>query len=97
MAATCLHGLPPDECLICPHSVTAEVVSRSPAPPVRRGHGATHLAVVAVAIVVIGAVAWAVAGVLFALLHVFELVAVALVAGWGGYRIGHFRGRRQRS
>jgi hypothetical protein len=46
--------------------------------------------------VVIGLVAWAVAGVVFAVLHVIELVVVAIAAGWGGYRLGHFRGRRQR-
>jgi hypothetical protein len=34
-----------------------------------------------------------VSGVVFSLLHVIELAAVALIAGWVGYRIGHYRGR----
>lgn len=56
------------------------------------------MAVVVAAIVVVGLVAWAVAGVVFAILHVLELSAVALAAGWAGYRVGHYRGSRpQRS
>lgn len=54
-----------------------------------------HLALIVVGVVAIGAVAWLVAGVVFALLHVLELLVVAGVAGWAGYRLGHFRGRRQ--
>ncbi len=45
---------------------------------------------------VLGLAAWALAGVVFGLLHVLELIAVAAAAGWAGYRIGHFRGSRQR-
>lgn len=97
MAATCPHGLAADECLICPRPAQAEVVRRSGPAPTRRGHGTLHLATVGVAIVVIGLVAWGVAGILFAVLHVIELIVVALAAGWGGYRLGHYRGRRQRS
>jgi hypothetical protein len=52
------------------------------------------VAVVA-AIAVIGLVAWAVAGIVWALLHVLELVAVATLAGWAGYRLGYFRGSHQ--
>lgn len=51
---------------------------------------------VAGAIVVIGLVAWAVAGVVFAILHVLELIVVAGAAGWGGYRLGHYRGSHPR-
>lgn len=55
-----------------------------------------QLGAVAVGIVAIGVVAWLVVGVVFALLHVVELLAVAFVAGWAGYRVGHFRGRHER-
>lgn len=55
-----------------------------------------HVAGVVAVLAVIGVVAWIVAGVVFALLHILELVAVAGVAAWAGYRIGHFRGSRQR-
>jgi hypothetical protein len=40
--------------------------------------------------------AWLVAGVIVGLLHGLELVVVAAVVGWACYRIGHYRGRRQR-
>lgn len=94
MPATCPHGLPASECLICP---------RLPRPagtdgPLRTSGSRTgiHLAGVAAAVVVLGLAAWALAGVVFGLLHVLELIAVAAAAGWAGYRIGHFRGSRQR-
>jgi hypothetical protein len=47
-------------------------------------------------LVAIGVAAWIVAGVVFALLHIIELLVVAGVAGWAGYRLGHYRGHRQR-
>jgi hypothetical protein len=66
-------------------------------PPERRPPRSLggHLALIVVGVIAIGAVAWLVAGVVFALLHVLELLVVAAVAGWAGYRLGHFRGRRQ--
>lgn len=39
---------------------------------------------------------WAFTGIFSLAFHVGEFVAVALVAGWAGYRVGHFRGRRGR-
>jgi hypothetical protein len=39
---------------------------------------------------------WVFAGVFLFALHIAEYVALALVAGWVGYRIGHARGRRAR-
>jgi hypothetical protein len=42
----------------------------------------------------IGAAVWILVGVVFTVLHVLELVAVAAGAGWVGYRIGHFKGSR---
>ena len=100
---TCPHGLPATECLICPTLAKGTAPSMTPAPapagsrvPARRFVG-LHLAGVVVAVIVIGLVAWAVAGIVFALLHVLELAAVALAAGWVGYRVGHYRGRHPRS
>lgn len=56
-----------------------------------------HVTGVIVGIVVIGLIAWVVAGALFALLHLLEIVLVAAAAGWAGYRLGHYRGRRSRT
>jgi hypothetical protein len=47
-----------------------------------------------VAIVVGGLLIWAFAGVLSVAFRIAEYVAVALVAGWVGYKLGHARGRR---
>ena len=92
MATTCPHGLPQSECLNCP-----TLPDRQGQKTVTRGsHGRLHLATAAVAIILIGVVAWLVAGVVFAVLHVLELIAVAVVAAWGGYRLGHWRGTHQR-
>ena len=46
------------------------------------------------ALLAIGAAVWILVGVVFTVLHVLELIAVAAGAGWVGYRIGHFRGSR---
>ncbi len=93
MAAICPHGLPASDCLICPtlpRPATGDV-------PARRSSSRTavHLVGVAGALVVLGLAAWALAGVVFGLLHVLELIAVAAAASWAGYRIGLFRGGRQ--
>ncbi len=116
MAATCLHGLPPGECLICrtlgigsgagagggtgAAPGPARVVpgpARAGSDPSRypRPRGAAHLVGwVAAGVVVAGVAAWLLLGVAFAVLHLLELVVVAGAAGWVGYRVGHFRGRR---
>lgn len=134
MPATCLHGLPPAECLICrtlgavpaPASgqpARAEGRGRRlfgtgsdsrpavPAQPVAgpgrtgepdggphpaRHWGLPHVVATLALIVAIGVVAWMLVGVAFALFHVLELVVVAGVAGWTGYRLGLYRGRRGR-
>jgi hypothetical protein len=57
------------------------------------GHGGTLLLIL-MALLAIGAAAWILAGVVFTILHVLELVAVAAGTGWVGYKIGHFRGSR---
>jgi hypothetical protein len=71
--------------------------ARSPDGPGRppRSHG-THVALVVAGLVAIGVVAWIVVSVVFTLLHVIELLLVAALAGWVGYRVGYFRGRRHR-
>jgi len=63
----------------------------------RPGSVGTHFALLAAAIAVIGLVTWIVAGVVFAVLHLIEILLVAGVAGWAGYRLGHYRGRRKGS
>lgn len=50
-----------------------------------------------VLVVVVGLLAFAlVQGVLGLAIRVAEYVAVALLAGWVGYRVGHWRGRHDR-
>jgi Flp pilus assembly protein TadB len=59
----------------------------------RRGR---HHLVTVVLVVVVGVLAFALfQGVLGLALRVAEYVAVALLAGWVGYRFGHWRGRRE--
>jgi hypothetical protein len=49
-----------------------------------------------VAAVVVGGVAlWLFAGIFSHVFRLFEYAAVALVAGWVGYKLGHFQGRHQ--
>lgn len=59
----------------------------------RRRGGSLVLALMV--LLAVGAAAWILVGVVFTILHVLELIAVAAGAGWVGYRIGHFRGSRQ--
>lgn len=67
----------------------------APAGPHPRPIG-RHLGLIVVAVVVIAAVAWLASGVVSVVLHGLELALIAAVAGWIGYRIGHFRGRYER-
>jgi hypothetical protein len=54
-----------------------------------------HQLLAILAVVVLGGTAlWAFSGLFSLAFHIGELVAVALVAGWAGYRAGHFQGRR---
>lgn len=46
-------------------------------------------------VVVAGLLVWAFAGLFVLAFHIFEFAALALVAGWLGYKLGHARGRRQ--
>ena len=67
-------------------------------PDTRRpSRSLTSYAVLGVAgLIVVVVAAWLVAGIVVGLLHALELVIVAAVVGWACYRIGHYRGRRQR-
>jgi len=67
-------------------------------PDTRRpGRSLTSYAVLGVAgLIVVVVAAWLVAGIVVGLLHALELVIVAAVVGWACYRIGHYRGSRQR-
>jgi len=58
-------------------------------------HRAWSLLLVVALLVAAGVAAWVLVGVVFTILHLLELVAVGVGAGWAGYRIGHYRGSRQ--
>jgi hypothetical protein len=85
--------------LLAPARPGPLVASRADSPePVRRRAGKTRLFWPVVGAVVVGAVAiWVFAGVFLFALHIAEYVALALAAGWVGYRIGHARGRHRGS
>jgi hypothetical protein len=75
----------------------ATLSTRGPEPSStggRGGGGMGTLWAILVAIVVGGLLVWALAGVLSVAFHIVEYVAIALVAGWLGYKLGHARGRR---
>lgn len=60
----------------------------------RSGGGMGMFWAILVAVVVGGLLIWAFAGLLSVAFHIAEFVALALVAGWAGYKLGHARGRR---
>jgi hypothetical protein len=55
----------------------------------------THVAIFVVVLVVAAASVWIVSGLVFALIHLIEIIVVAGVAGTLGYRLGHYRGRHE--
>jgi len=70
----------------------------SPAPQPLRHTPARSLGVRAgglalLVVVIVLAFGW-LAGVAYALVHLIEVAAAAIIAGWVGYRIGVHRGRR---
>jgi len=67
-----------------------------PRPPARRGNFPRSLVTLVVAVIVTVVVVGWVAAAFFALLHVIELLAVALSAGWVGFKLGVRQGRRGR-
>jgi hypothetical protein len=54
----------------------------------------SYAVLIVIALIGIGVAAWVVAGAVHALLHIIELLVVAGAAGWVGYRLGIYRGRR---
>lgn len=66
----------------------------------REGGGGGHhvgfyLVVLALLVVLAIVSVWVVAGVVFTLIRLFDVILAAAVAGWLGYRIGRARGRRE--
>lgn len=47
-------------------------------------------------VVVAGLAVWLFAGIFDLAFHLFEYAAIAVIAGWIGYKVGHMRGRRHR-
>jgi hypothetical protein len=92
---TCPHGLPPKTCQICrvlePTAVPACRSGRRPATR-RGGLGGNLAALAVVAVVGFVVVGW-VAAAFFAVLRIVELLAVAAVAGWVGFKLGVHRGK----
>ncbi|MGH9107513.1 MAG: hypothetical protein ACRDZX_17130 [Acidimicrobiales bacterium] len=60
----------------------------------RRSHGLGSLVAVVAAVFVAALLIWAFAGIFDLAFRVAEYVALAIVAGWLGYKLGHARGRR---
>ncbi len=81
------------------HGPTTQAEARQVADPKGSGRrlGFTpSILLVVLAVVVLLGVVWAVAGLVFAILRIVELVAAVVVAGGIGYRVGRARGRRER-
>jgi hypothetical protein len=62
--------------------------------PARRGSLGLRLTGLALAVVIAALVVWWVIGLVWAVLHVLEIVAAALAAGYIGFRLGTVHGRR---
>ncbi len=95
---TCPHGNAPSTCLICQALDVSELSdSRRPrATPARsagRSLGWTVATFGIVALVVLFVVSWA-AALLWTVVRIVELVAVAVIAGWVCWRLGVRHGRR---
>ncbi len=73
-----------------------EIVRPAPSGEGRRRPIGRQLVMLVVALIVLVLVGWFLIGAVLAIARLIELIAVALVAGWVGYRLGHFRGRHQR-
>jgi lysylphosphatidylglycerol synthetase-like protein (DUF2156 family) len=102
--ALCPHGMTSATCLICEtltpsraaRGRAARARSEAAREPARRrsvGVGPTVVVLAVVAIAGLLVVSW-VAAFAWALIRLVELVAVATVAGWVGWRLGVRHGRR---
>jgi hypothetical protein len=79
-----------------PNGRTSALSTRDhePSPTAGRRSGMSSLWAILVVIVVGGLLLWAFAGVVSVAFHIAEYVAIAVLAGWLGYKLGHARGRR---
>lgn len=91
----CPHGLARDTCQIC-QVLEPTAVPADRRPGLGRAGLGGNLAVVAVAAVVGFLVVGWVAAAFFAVLRIVELLAVAGVAGWVGFKLGVQQGKRRR-
>lgn len=96
--STCPHGRTPSTCLICQALDASELsdARRERAKPERGGGGSLGWMVAKfgiLAVVALVAVSWA-AALLWTVLRVLELLAVAFVVGWVCWRLGVRHGRR---
>ena len=93
--ATCPHGLSREKCQIC------QVLEPTAVPAGRRtglgraGLGGNLAVVTIVAVVGFVVLGW-VAAAFFAVIRIVELLVIAAVAGWVGWKLGVQRGRRTR-
>ena len=95
-SAMCPHGLSRAMCEICRVMDPAPVLrARARGPARARGLPGGLVTVAVVAIVGFVVVGW-VAAAFFAVLRILELVVVAAVAGWVGWKLGVQHGRRSR-
>jgi hypothetical protein len=70
-------------------------LARRDGPRGERGDGGHRSLLGVLAVIVVGGLClWAFTGLFSLAFHVGEFVAVAIAAGWVGYKLGHFRGRR---
>lgn len=104
MQGRCHHGLPAADCLICRSQGTpagsgplasADQRASQVQPEPKKGSLGLHTTGVVLGIIAIGVIAWVVAGAVFALLHIIELILVGGAAAWAGYRVGKYRGSRR--
>jgi hypothetical protein len=91
--ATCPHGFAQGSCLICrtltPDTKVEVLTGRVP----QRHLGTRLIGLAAVAVAAVLVVGW-VAALVWAALRVVELLGVAVVTGWAGWRLGVRHGRR---
>lgn len=78
-----------------PPTVRPDTVYPPPQTRRRNRSFARSLTFALIVLLAVAAAIWVLAGVVFTVLHLLELIIVAAGAGWVGYRIGHFNGSRQ--